>query len=59
MARLVPSEFESITNSIDVHTPEARTLVRLHAELSDRFTVYHGVNWTRVKQSGSVPAALT
>ncbi|MFN5512448.1 MAG: hypothetical protein ACK49H_14430 [Burkholderiales bacterium] len=54
MARLVPSDIESISRPVDSHSPEARTLLRLHQGLSDRYVVYHGVHWARADQEGSV-----
>jgi hypothetical protein len=54
MARLVPSDFDSVSSPTDLHGPEARTLLRLRDGLSDRYTVYHGVHWTRADRSGSV-----
>lgn len=52
MARLIPSEIEASTIG-GRHNSEARTLVRLRDELSDQFTVYHGVHWTKSAGAGS------
>lgn len=54
MARLVPSDFESVSGSVEQHSPEARTLLRLRDGLSDRYVVYHGVHWARADRDGSV-----
>lgn len=54
MARLVPSDFESVSNSVEQNSPEARTLLRLRDGLSDRYVVYHGVHWARAERDGSV-----
>ena len=54
MTRLVPSDVDSLLSAVDLHSPEARTLLRLRDGLGDRYTVYHGVYWTKVDQGGSV-----
>ena len=47
MARLIPSDFDTIAGPDGMHAGEARTLARLRDGLSDRYTVYHGVHWPR------------
>lgn len=54
MARLVPSDIESASSSVEQHSPEARTLLRLRDGLGDRYVVYHGVHWARAEREGSV-----
>ena len=54
MARLIPSDFDLESSSVDLHGPEVRTLLRLKRELNDQYAIYHGVRWARAEQSGSV-----
>ncbi|MFM7254392.1 MAG: hypothetical protein ACKO3C_01805 [Betaproteobacteria bacterium] len=54
MARLVPSDFESASTSVEHHSPEACTLLRLREGLGDRYVVYHGIHWARADREGSV-----
>jgi len=54
MARLIPSDFDLESSSVDLHGPEVRTLLRLKHELNDQYAIYHGVRWARADQSGSV-----
>jgi hypothetical protein len=53
MARLIPSDLDSVLGPDGMHAGEARTLARLRDGLNDRYTVYHGVHWARAQRGGS------
>jgi hypothetical protein len=46
MARIVPSDLTRLALS-GAHEPEIETLALLRDRLTDEYTVFHGVHWTR------------
>jgi hypothetical protein len=53
MARTIPSDSELNPDDQASWPAEARTLVRLRDGLSDQYTVFHGVHWSRTTAGGS------
>ncbi|AXL49759.1 nuclease [Paraburkholderia caffeinilytica] len=53
MARIVPDDWKSLA-ATGAAARERETLALLEGALSDGYTVYHGVHWTRLNQNFSV-----
>ncbi len=50
MAKVIPDGWRELVATGSA-ARELRTLGELAAGLDDRYTVYHGVHWTRVEQN--------
>src|SRR6201996_7998793 len=53
MARIVPDDWKNLA-ATGAAARERETLALLEGALSDDYTVYHGVHWTRLNQGFSV-----
>jgi hypothetical protein len=53
MARLLPDELDA-ARARGTASPELHTLDRLEAGLSDEYLVFHGVDWARADDGGSI-----
>ena len=53
MARLFPQDFDVVENERRF-SGELATLLRLKAELSDQYCIFHGVHWTKIEDAAAV-----